>query len=197
MAHDKNAAKSQPEPNSPRDENIVYSDWVTDAGSLIETSINTKIWPESLLASFQQTAPLILDDILSEFESAEACVSLYLCDDSKIQQLNNEYRRMDKPTNVLSFPAHNVAEQKIDWGTRALLGDIVIAAETVKREANDMQMPVIDHLLHLFVHGMLHLFGYDHVDDDLAVAMESLEVKFLAKIGVPNPYRSVHLGASS
>ena len=82
-----------------------------------------------------------------------------------------------------------------DGDAPALLGDIVIAAETVMREADDMQMSVADHLIHLFVHGMLHLFGHDHIDDELAETMETLEVKFLANIGVPNPYQDTQTGA--
>ena len=66
----------------------------------------------------------------------------------------------------------------LNLGAPALLGDIVIAAETVTREAESLQIPVADHLMHLFVHGMLHLFGYDHIDDDMAETMESLEINF-------------------
>ena len=112
-----------------------------------------------------------------------------------MRQLNQQHRQIDKPTNVLSFPAYDMAGQQIDGDTPALLGDIVIAAETVVREADDMQIPVADHLIHLFVHGMLHLFGHDHIDDELAETMETLEVKFLANIGVPNPYQDTQTGA--
>ena len=177
------------------------------AGATIEASINTKIWPDLLVAGFQRAALTMLDDILSEFAntktstkvSAKASVSLWLCDDAQMRQLNQQHRQIDKPTNVLSFPAYDMAGdmagQQIDGDVPALLGDIVIAAETVMREADDMQMPVADHLIHLFVHGMLHLFGHDHIDDELAETMETLEVKFLANIGVPNPYQDTQTGA--
>ena len=211
MAHDTHATDTAPEPDNPGCDDIFYSDWVSAAGSTIEARINTKIWPDPLVARFQQAALTMLDDILSEFAntkvnaktstkvSAKASVSLWLCDDAQIRQLNQQHRQIDKPTNVLSFPAYDMAGymagQQIDGGVPALLGDIVIAAETVMCEADDMQMPVADHLIHLFVHGMLHLFGHDHIDDELAETMETLEVKFLANIGVPNPYQDTQTGA--
>ena len=82
---------------------------------------------------------------------------------------------------------------KIDPAVPALLGDIVISVETVAREADEMQIPLADHLMHLFVHGMLHLFGYDHVEDVMAEAMETLEIKFLAKLNIANPYQNAQL----
>ena len=211
MAHDTHATDTAPEPDSPGCDDIFYSDWVSAAGATIEASIDTKIWPDLLVAGFQQAALTMLDDILSEFAntkvnaktstkvSAKASVSLWLCDDAQMRKLNQQHRQIDKPTNVLSFPAYDMAGdmagQPIDGDAPALLGDIVIAAETVMREADDMQMLVADHLIHLFVHGMLHLFGHDHIDDELAETMETLEVKFLANIGVPNPYQDTQNGA--
>ena len=211
MAHDTHATDTAPEPDSPGCDDIFYSDWVSAAGATIEASINTKIWPDPLVAGFQQAALTMLDDILSEFAStkastkvsAKASVSLWLCDDAQMRQLNQQHRQIDRPTNVLSFPAYDMASdmagdlvgQQIDGDAPALLGDIVIAAETVMREADDMQMPVADHLTHLFVHGMLHLFGHDHIDDEMAEIMEILEVKFLGNIGVPNPYQDTQTGA--
>ena len=207
MAHDTHATDTAPEPDSPGCDDIFYSDWVSSAGATIEASINTKIWPDLLVAGFQEAALTMLDDILSEFAntktsikvSAKASVSLWLCDDAQMRQLNQQHRQIDKPTNVLSFPAYDMAgdmaRPQTDGDVPALLGDIVIAAETVMREADDMQMPVADHLIHLFVHGMLHLFGHDHIDDELAETMETLEVKFLANIGVPNPYQDTQTGA--
>ena len=198
MVHDTTATDSAPEPDSPGCDEIFYSDWVSAAGSTIEASINTKIWPDPLVAGFQQAALTMLDDILSEMASAKVSVSLCLCDDAQMCRLNRQHRQIDKPTNVMSFPAYDIvgdmAGQHIDGDAPALLGDIVIAAETVIREADHMQMPVADHLIHLFVHGMLHLFGHDHIDDEPAEIMETLEVKFLANIGVPNPYQDTQTG---
>ena len=195
MAYDTHATDTAPERDSPGCDDILYSDWVSAAGATIEASVNAKIWPDPLVAGFQQSALTMLDDILSELASAKVSVSLCLCDDAQMRQLNQQHRQIDKPTNVLSFPAYDMAGQQIDGDTPALLGDIVIAAETVMCEADDLQMPVADHLIHLFVHGMLHLFGHDHIDDELAETMETLEVKFLANIGVPNPYQDTQIGA--
>ena len=110
-----------------------------------------------------------------------------------MRQINRQHRQIDKATNVLSFPAYDMPSHRLESGAPALLGDIVIAAETVAREADSLQIPVADHLVHLFVHGMLHLFGYDHIDDDMAETMESLEIKFLANIGIANPYQDTQL----
>ena len=193
MVHDTNASDTAPDPDSPGDDDISYSDWQSPTGAVIEASIDTKIWPDALVNSFQQTAPKIFDEILAMHDSAPASVSLCLCDDLQMQQINRQYRQIDKATNVLSFPAYDMRSDKIDPAVPALLGDIVIAAETVVREADAMQIPVADHLMHLFVHGMLHLFGYDHIEDDMAEAMESLEIKFLANIGIANPYQGTQL----
>ena len=193
MVHDTNASDTSPDPDSPGDDDILYSDWQSPAGALIEASINTKIWPDALVNSFQQTAPKIFDEILAMHDSAPANVSLCLCDDLQMQQINRQHRQIDKATNVLSFSAYDMRSDKIDQAVPALLGDIVIAAETVVREADAMQIPVADHLMHLFVHGMLHLFGYDHIEDDMAEAMETLEIQFLAEVGIANPYQNAQL----
>jgi len=193
MVHDLNASDTAPDPDSLGDDDISYSDWQSPAGAVIEASIDTKIWPGALVNSFQQTATKIFDEILAMHVSAPASVSLYLCDDLQMQQINRQHRQIDKATNVLSFPAYDMRSDKIDPAVPALLGDIVIAAETVVREADAMQIPVADHLMHLFVHGMLHLFGYDHIEDDMAEAMETLEIQFLAEVGIANPYQNAQL----
>ncbi|MDR1334637.1 MAG: rRNA maturation RNase YbeY [Holosporaceae bacterium] len=102
--------------------------------------------------------------------------------DDEIRVLNRTYRAVDKPTNVLSFP---VSSEGVEDG---VLGSIVLAFETIQREAVGQGKPLVDHLRHLIVHGMLHLIGYDHLDDAEADQMEALEVKILQKFGVKNPY---------
>ena len=193
MVHDTNASETALDPDSLGDDDNSYSDWQSSTGALIEVSIDTKIWPDALVNSFQQTASKIFDEILAMHDSAPASVSLFLCDDLQMQQINRQHRQIDKATNVLSFPAYDMRSDKIDPAVPALLGDIVIAAETVAREADAMQIPVADHLMHLFVHGMLHLFGYDHIEDDMAEAMETLEIQFLAEVGIANPYQNAQL----
>ena len=193
MVYDTNASDTAPDPDSPGDDDISYSDWQSPAGAVIEASIDTKIWPDALVNSFQQTAPKIFDEILAMHDSVTASVSLCLCGDLQMQQINRQHRQIDKATNVLSFPAYDMRSDKIDPAVPALLGDIVIAAETVVREADAMQIPVADHLMHLFVHGMLHLFGHDHVEDHMAEAMEKLEIQFLAGLGIANPYQNAQV----
>ena len=193
MVHDTHASDTAQEPDSPGDDDISYSDWQSPAGAMIEVSIDRSIWPDALVNSFQHTAPKIFDDILAVQDSFPANVSLCLCDDLKMRQINRQHRQIDTATNVLSFPAFDMSSHRRNPSAPTLLGDIVIAAETVMREAEWLQIPVADHLMHLFVHGMLHLFGYDHIDDDMAEIMESLEIKFLADVGIANPYQDTHL----
>ena len=193
MVHDTHASDTAPEPDSPGIDDISYSDWQSPAGAMIEASIDRKIWPDALVYSFQHTAPKIFDDILAAHDSPPASVSLCLCDDLQMRQINLQHCQIDKATNVLSFPAYDMPSHRLDLDAPALLGDILIAAETVAREAESLQIPVADHLMHLFVHGILHLFGYDHINDDMAETMESLEIKFLANIGIANPYQDTQL----
>jgi probable rRNA maturation factor len=103
------------------------------------------------------------------------------------QRLNRDYREQDVPTNVLAFPAWEPGTH-IPPGAPLLLGDVVLAFETVLREACDQDKPVANHLCHLVVHGVLHLLGFDHLTQSEAVRMESLETSILAELGVPDPY---------
>ena len=111
-------------------------------------------------------------------------LSVVLTDDAGIRKLNAAWRAKDKPTNVLSFPA--AAAPMI--ARSPMLGDIILAFETVDREAAEARQPPADHFVHLVVHGFLHLFGYDHQDDAEADAMEALETEILAELGIPDPY---------
>src|SRR3954452_17357488 len=120
---------------------------------------------------------------------AEAELAVMLTDDAGIRTLNSNWRGIDKPTNVLSFPA--LPPPTPLAGTDdipRMLGDIAIAYETARREADDEQKPFDHHLSHLTVHGFLHLVGYDHETDDAAEAMEALEIEILAQLGIPDPY---------
>jgi probable rRNA maturation factor len=116
-------------------------------------------------------------------------ISLLLADDAAVQALNREWRGQDKPTNVLSFPA---PEQPGARGPRHL-GDIVLAYETLVREAQGEGKSLRDHAAHLVVHGTLHLLGYDHELEGQAEIMEALEAKALARLGIADPYRDMAL----
>ena len=110
-----------------------------------------------------------------------------LGDDARQQRLNHAYRGIDRPTNVLSFPAWD-ADDPAPPGAPVLLGDVVLAFETVAREAQEQGKIFADHLRHLIVHGVLHLLGYDHHVEREAADMERLETVILAGLGVPDPY---------
>ena len=114
-------------------------------------------------------------------------VSILLTDDAQVRQLNRDYRKQDKPTNVLSFPALD-DDTPIPPEGPVLLGDVIIARETTEREAFDESNTLKNHLSHLVVHGVLHLLGYDHMEDGEAEEMESLERSILGALGVPDPY---------
>ena len=156
----------------------------------------TNPWPDALdwAARAQEAAAAAL--ALTPFSSlADAAplveISVRLTDDAEVHALNRDFRGKDKPTNVLSFPQvqGDLLESlsNSDDG-EILLGDIVLARETCAREAAEKDIALADHATHLIVHGTLHLVGYDHMDDASAAAMEALEVKALASLGIANPY---------
>lgn len=112
-------------------------------------------------------------------------LTLVLSGDDEVRDLNLRWRGLDKPTNVLSFPSEDEA---FPGGPPPHFGDVILAWETVAREAAEQNKPVAAHASHLIVHGVLHLFGYDHQDDDDASVMETLETRILAELGVSDPY---------
>ena len=114
-----------------------------------------------------------------EISSPDGEVAVVLTGDAAIRKLNKQWRKIDKATNVLSFPAPQDG---------AMLGDIVIAYETLARESRDEGKKFAHHLSHLAVHGFLHLMGYDHQNDSDAETMEELEGVILARLKIPNPY---------
>ena len=113
-------------------------------------------------------------------------VSVRIVDAREIHALNREYRDKDKPTNVLSFPAGEMAGLPADLPRP--LGDLVICAGVVRAEAAEQGKPLADHWAHMLVHGTLHLLGYDHETDVEAGEMEALETRILSEFGVPDPY---------
>ena len=122
-------------------------------------------------------------------------IGVRLSDDASVRILNRDYRGKDNPTNVLSFAALESADDAADFmmspDMPLMLGDIVIARETCEREASEQNKTLINHLVHLIVHGTLHLVGYDHMVDDEAEEMEELERQILAALGIDDPYEPI------
>lgn len=119
-----------------------------------------------------------------QFETAE--VSVYIVDETEGQELNAQYRGKDYPTNVLSFPADLAEEVGIP-----LLGDLVVCAPVVEREAQEQGKTLHAHWAHMLVHGTLHLIGFDHIDDEEAETMEALETQIVTGLGYPAPYQDI------
>jgi probable rRNA maturation factor len=132
---------------------------------------------------------------IADADLGEAELAIMLTDDSGIRTLNSNWRGIDKATNVLSFPALQPTGAGAPSDAPRMLGDIAIAYETTRREADDEHKPFDHHLSHLAVHGFLHLIGYDHETDDDAEAMETLERDILAQLGIPDPYADRDPGA--
>lgn len=125
-------------------------------------------------------------------------VSILACDDARIARLNLDHRGKAGPTNVLSWPAFALAPVHPGAlppappapppGARQPLGDVAIALETARREAREQGIPLKDHTIHLILHGCLHLLGFDHGTEADAETMEGIEIRALARLGIPDPY---------
>ncbi|TJV02657.1 MAG: rRNA maturation RNase YbeY [Mesorhizobium sp.] len=150
----------------------------------IDISIEAGDWPaEASLARLVDRA------VAAAFAETGAAghseLSIVFSDDAHTRTLNADWRGKDKPTNVLSFPAFPHVK---DGPLPPMLGDIVLAAETVAREAALEDKPLENHITHLVIHGLLHLMGYDHETDTEAEAMEAVERAALARLAIPDPY---------
>ncbi len=154
-------------------------------GLTIDISIEAGDWADEAIVRPLITSAIEAALDHSGFADAQTEVSVVLTDDASMQEINRQWRGFDKPTNVLSFPA-----QPLAVGDRPgpMLGDIVLARETVLREATLDGKTVDAHVSHLMVHGLLHLLGHDHEDDDEAEAMERTERDVLARLGIADPY---------
>jgi probable rRNA maturation factor len=148
----------------------------------INIQIKSPLWDAQPLAA--QTVRDAIAAAAATLSTADNEVSILLTDDKAIRLLNREWRGIDKPTNVLSFPA---AATKASV-RMPLFGDIVIAYETLKRECDDEDRIFLHHLAHLTVHGFLHLIGYDHQVEAQAEEMEGLESKIMTRLQMPDPY---------
>lgn len=157
----------------------------------IQISVEEGDWPsEDVLQALAErvlgvAAAYLKKNEKQPFPKTAPELSLVFTDDASIREINAEWREQDKATNVLSFPAFPL----VPGGKPGpMLGDIIIARETVKREAVELEKSFDDHLTHLMVHGFLHLFGYDHMNNSEAERMEGLETRILASLGLSDPY---------
>lgn len=157
----------------------------------IQLSLEEGNWPEEETLEtmgervLEHAAAFIAQHEKQPFPKTRVEISLLFTDDENIRAINSEWRKLDKPTNVLSFPAFPLQP---GGKPGPMLGDIILAEETIRREASDLEKSFDDHLTHLLVHGFLHLFGYDHIYDADAERMEALETRILADLGVSDPY---------
>lgn len=165
--------------------------------------IDAPAWHTAAPADWSLLAMRAVRAALSVAEHGEpAELSLCLSDDAAVRALNAQFRAKDRPTNVLAFPAEPLPAA---WPTELMdgadacdaaqpgeqpryLGDVILAFETLRAEAEAERKPLAHHVSHLVVHGMLHLLGFDHTDEDEARAMEALEVAALAALAIPDPY---------
>jgi len=171
----------------------------------IAVSLHDAAWLEALDDLESRARAVVrrtLTQVMPGADDGPLEISLVFTDDAEQRALNRDYRQNDRATNVLSFP--NMDEPNMDnrpapeaSGQPRLLGDIVLARQTVEREAQAQGKSLADHTSHLLVHGLLHLLGYDHQDGVEAEEMEALETRILAEMGIADPYRAVPGDASN
>ncbi len=148
----------------------------------IDVTLPDRFWPSQLHGAAAVARRTIAYVLERERCKQAMQVTVSLSSDARVRVLNRNWRGKDKPTNVLSFPMH----QPTPAGY--LLGDIVLARQTLVREARQQGKSLKQHYVHLLIHGTLHLLGYDHENDPDADVMEAKEIKLLAGLGIPDPY---------
>ncbi len=174
----------------------------------IEEHIDTSVMLEagdwsSILPDYQEYIDAALAQVITETPEGKIFkdfshleLSIVLADDEKLQELNGEYRKKDKATNILSFPLLDKEELELYFIQGAdipkmpfMLGDIIISLETLRLEALQSEKKIENHFIHLMIHGVLHLLGYDHIQDEEAEFMESCEVRLLNNLNIKDPYK--------
>ena len=153
---------------------------------VIESTITVKLWDEILINDFHEKLYKILDEIYAcislPFDSSKTLISISFSGDKKVMELNNCFRKKKSATNVLSFPSN------YKFNNILFLGDIIFSIETILKEAKKNNISVENHLIHLFIHSVLHLLGYDHQTEEQAEKMEILEIEILSNLQIDNPY---------
>ena len=163
------------------------------------TSLNEPRWDKSL-PEVEALSQIVVENCVNfindkepqDFFAMNVPLSFNLClsNDNEVHALNKEFRRQDKPTNVLSFANIDSPDffEQVASSSLIEMGDIIIALETMTREAEIKHITLHDHFCHLLTHGVLHLLGYDHIEDKQAEHMESLEIEILKQLNINNPY---------
>jgi probable rRNA maturation factor len=158
---------------------------------MMQLDIDLEDWPPGDWEPLAVRAATAAQQVAPELANERLSASLLFTSDAEIHALNREWRGRDKPTNVLSFPMLTREEllELAPDGPPELLGDIALAYETCAREAEEKQISIEHHTAHLIIHGLLHLAGHDHeISPEDADAMEALEIKALALMGIADPY---------
>ena len=162
-----------------------YRIWKND-NFVVESSITVPLWNKELINDFHNDLSKVLYNIYEKSNlnssNSKNFISLCFSGDEKIIELNNSFKKINTATNVLSFPSQLKSNNKL------FLGDIIFSIQTISREAKRDNKSIHNHLIHLFIHGVLHLLGYEHDTDEQAERMENLEISILKTLNINNPY---------
>lgn len=161
-----------------------YQQWHTQNGHHLEHMIHDDRWLDRLSSGLVQLCSELVDDLAAQLDKPVLNISVCWTDNKEITQHNSQFRQKPSATNILSFPSGDEPE----------IGDLVLGFETVMHEAEQMGISPEHHIAHLLVHGILHLLGYDHIDDKDAIKMEGLETALLVSHGIANPYDGAEIG---
>ena len=193
------------EPDSPDDDPYQSTVWQTDGGSLLEMMIDTDSWPDAAVAQAQARFCVATDVVCAAFGKPSIQVGALLCDNARMRDLNLQFRGKDSPTNVLSFPDDSAPDDStpdnaplddsaVPAGTSPrAVGELALAYGQLAAEANEEDKSLADHMTHLWVHGLAHLFGLDHETVGDAEEMEAAETAILARLGIADPYAGFHV----
>jgi len=189
------SAEQDPDPDSLAIDDPTYCCWVTCDHHHFDHNISDSRWVDYLRSS--EAKCIMLTDLATRHLPTKFSrlieVSVLWTDDHTISGLNHKFRGKSGATNILSFPSGLRSSSAKE---RLFMGDLVLSYETVISEANAAGIAERDHIAHLFLHGLLHLAGFDHIDDNEASEMESFETYLLSEIGIADPYHdAVHMPA--
>ena len=193
------------EPDSPDDDPYQSTVWQTDGGSLLEMMIDTDSWPDAAVAQAQARFCVATDVVCAAFGKPSIQVGALLCDNARMRDLNLQFRGKDSPTNVLSFPDDSAPDDTTPdnaplddsavpaGASPRAVGELALAYGQLAAEANEEDKSLADHMTHLWVHGLAHLFGLDHETVGDAEEMEAAETAILARLGIADPYAGFHV----